>query len=61
MLQPITSTCVPRDDVLRGGLADNHFAAQLDQVVRNPGAYPIYGDPEAYFAITYPTSGSDSC
>jgi hypothetical protein len=38
-------------------LADNHFAAQLDQVVRNPAAYPIYGDPEAFFAITYPTSG----
>ncbi len=57
MLPSITSTCVPREDVLKGGLADNHFAAQLDQVVRNPAAYPIYGDSDAFFAITYPTSG----
>ena len=56
-LAPITRTCTPRSDVLSGGLADNHFAAQLDQVVRNPAAYPIYGDPDAFFAITYPTSG----
>jgi hypothetical protein len=43
-LRPITQTCEPRDDVLKGGLADNHFAAQLDQVddrrceLRVPGA-----------------------
>lgn len=29
-LQPITTTCAPRGDVLAGGLSDNHFAAQLD-------------------------------
>ena len=56
-LTPITRTCTPRSDVLGGGLADNHFAAQLDQVVRNPAGYPVYGDPSAFFAITYPTSG----
>lgn len=56
-LTPITKTCIPRPDVLSGGLADNHFAAQLDQVVRNPAGYPIYGDPDDFFAITYPTSG----
>jgi hypothetical protein len=56
-LSPITKTCTPREDVLGGGLADNHFAAQLDQVVRNPAGYPVYGDPNAFFAITYPTSG----
>ena len=56
-LTPITRTCIPRPDVLSGGLADNHFAAQLDQVVRNPHGYPIYGDPDEFFAITYPTSG----
>jgi hypothetical protein len=43
--------------VLSGGLADNHFAAQLDQVVRNPKAYPIYGDPAEFFTLTFPTSG----
>ena len=56
-LAPITKSCTPRADVLGGGLADNHFAAQLDQVVRNPTGYPVYGDPNAFFAITYPTSG----
>jgi hypothetical protein len=57
VLSSITTRCVPREDVLLGRLADNHFAAQLDQVVRNPSAYPIYGDPEEFFSITYPTSG----
>jgi hypothetical protein len=56
-LSSITQTCTPRADVIGGGLADNHFAAQLDQVVRNPSGYPIYGDPDEFFAITYPTSG----
>jgi len=49
--------CVPREDVLQGGLADNHFAAQLDKVVRDPDHYPLYGDAETFFAQTYPTSG----
>ncbi len=56
-LRPILDTCTPRDDVRRGGLADNHFAAQLDQVVRNPKNYPVYGDPAQFFEITYPTKG----
>lgn len=49
--------CEPRDDVLSGGLADNHFAAQLDKVVRDADHYPVYGDPDAFFAQTYATSG----
>lgn len=56
-LKPITITCAPRSDVLEGGLSDNHFAAQLDQVVRHPEAYPVYGDPNEFFAITFPTAG----
>ena len=56
-LSPITATCTPRSDVLTGGLSDNHFAAQLDQVVRNPTAYPVYGDPTEFFALTHPTAG----
>jgi hypothetical protein len=56
-LRSIIETCEPRPDVLSGGLADSHFAAQLDQVVRNPDAYPIYGDPGEFFALTYPTAG----
>src|SRR6202048_4724932 len=56
-LPSILRTCEPRPDVLGGGLADSHFAAQLDQVVRNPAGYPVYGDPTQFFALTYPTAG----
>lgn len=40
-----------------GELTDQHFAAQLDAVVRNPDAYPVYGQADAFFALTYPTAG----
>ena len=56
-MRPITETCVPRADVRAGGLTDNHFAAQLDQVVRNPRGYEVYGSPDQFFALTYPTQG----
>ncbi len=56
-LRPLRDTCVPRDDVLEGGLTDNHFAAQLDKIVRDPGNYPVYGNADSFFAITYPTAG----
>jgi len=42
---------------LEGGLADNHFGAQLDQVVRNPDGCPVYGNPDEFFALSYPTQG----
>lgn len=48
---------MPRGDVREGQLTDAHFAAQLDQIVRNPDGYPVYGDPEQFFQLTYPTSG----
>ncbi|NKZ72023.1 hypothetical protein GTA09_21650 [Rhodococcus hoagii] len=38
-------------------MADNHFAAQLDKVVRDSEHYPVYGDPDSFFAQTYATSG----
>jgi predicted AAA+ superfamily ATPase len=56
-LAALRTVCAPRDDVVSGGLADNHFAAQLDKVVRDPEHYPVYGDASAFFAQTYPTSG----
>jgi len=56
-LKPITETCEPRADVRTGQLADNHFAAQLDEIVRRPKDYPVYGDPDQFFALTYPTTG----
>ena len=59
-LKPFTETCVPREDVRSGQLTDAHFAAQLDRIVREPEAYPVYGDPEEFFSLTYPTSGLQS-
>ncbi|MFY1702988.1 ATP-binding protein [Micromonospora sp. WMMA1923] len=56
-LVSLRTVCRAREDVLTSGLADNHFAAQLDKVVRDPDHYPIYGDPDRFFAQTYPTSG----
>lgn len=56
-LQPITETCDPRADVRAGQLADNHFAAQLDEIVRRPADYPVYGEPDQFFELTYPTTG----
>ena len=56
-LKPITQTCIPRPDVLKGGLTDAHFAAQLDQVVSAPKKYAVYGDPTEFFAVTFPTKG----
>ncbi len=56
-LRSIIETCDLRRDILDGGLTDAHFAAQLDQVVRSPEEYAVYGDPAAFFEITYPTEG----
>lgn len=56
-LKPLREACTARADVLAGGFSENHFAAQLDKIVRDPSNYPVYGDPEQFFSITYPTSG----
>ena len=56
-LVSLRTACKARGDVLVGGFADNHFAAQLEKVVRDPEHYPVYGDPDQFFAQTYPTSG----
>ena len=56
-LASIYDTCRPRRDVLRGGLVDKHFAAQLDQVVRSAPGYETYADAESFFDLTFPTRG----
>ncbi len=56
-LAPIQRTCVPRADILAGGLVDKHFAAQLDQVVRRAPDYEAYADAERFFELTFPTRG----
>jgi hypothetical protein len=52
----IFSACTPKDDVLRGAMADAEFAADLAQVLR--GTAPVqYADPKLFFSNTYPTRG----
>ena len=57
MIVDVRDACTPRSDVLKGGLEDKHFAAQLDQVVLGASGYEAYADAEQFFALTYPTQG----
>ena len=52
----IFETSRPRDDVLRGVIAEADFAADLAQVVAGRGGAE-YLDPARFFARTYPTRG----
>ena len=52
----IFETSRPRDDVLRGAIAEADFAADLAQVVAGRGGAE-YLDPAQFFARTYPTRG----
>ena len=56
-LASILETTRPRPDVLKGGLAEKHFAAQLDQVVRSAEGYESYSDADSFFDLTFPTQG----
>lgn len=58
-METIFKTCQPRDEVLRGELLEQQFAASLTRVLRGH-ADDVYGTPEAFFANTYPTSGLKS-
>ena len=52
----IFDTCVPRDDVVKGELAEEKFAADLGQVVYGSDD-SIYGSAGEFFGKTYPTDG----
>ena len=52
----IFETSRPRDDVLRGAIAEADFAADLAQVVAGRGGAE-YLDPARFFARTHPTRG----
>ncbi len=52
----IFETCRPREDILRGAVADADFAADLASVISG-AASPAYADPTQFFANTYPTRG----
>ncbi len=56
-LASIRKTCQPRPEVLKGGLVDKHFAAQLDQVVYSGAGYEAYSDADSFFNLTFPTQG----
>lgn len=55
-MKPIFETCQPRDEVLRGELKDEIFAARLKDVI-DEKAEAVYQDPRVFFDSTYPTSG----
>jgi predicted AAA+ superfamily ATPase len=52
----IFETCKPRDEVLKGELREQQFAASLTKVLRG-NADEVYGEPTAFFGSTYPTGG----
>ncbi|HUW30313.1 MAG TPA: hypothetical protein VM223_01735, partial [Planctomycetota bacterium] len=58
-MKPIFSSCTPRDEVLKGELKEQEFAASLTKVLRG-SAEPVYQDPATFFANTYPTDGLKS-
>ncbi len=55
-MQSIFDLCTPRDEVLKGELREDIFAARLKDVVDGV-ADPIYSDPVIFFENTYPTEG----
>ena len=56
MPKTIFDLCVPRDDVQKGRVRDEEFAADLSKVANNKAA-PEYGDPKLFFRHTHPTRG----
>ena len=55
-LPSVFETCEPREDVLKGTIADADFAADLAKVIRGT-ASDDYKVPARFFANTYPTQG----
>lgn len=52
---PWRETVRLRDDLKTGELSLAMFAADLHDVVMQKGRRPVYEDPAAFFALTYPT------
>ena len=55
-LRVIFDTCEPRDEVLRGDLRDEMFAARLRDVMEDR-ADPVYQEAKRFFDNTFPTEG----
>jgi len=58
-MKSVFQTCQPREEVLRGELRDQQFAASLTKVLRG-NADEVYGDCATFFANTYATGGLKS-
>lgn len=58
-MQSIFDLCTPRDEVLKGELREDIFAARLKDVIDGT-ADPVYGDAKTFFENTYPTAGLKS-
>lgn len=58
-MKVIFDTCVPRDEVLKGELREQEFAASLTKVLRGT-AEAVYAEPPTFFANTYATKGLQS-
>jgi hypothetical protein len=55
-LRVIFDACEPRDEVLRGDLRDEMFAARLRDVMEGR-ADPVYQEAKRFFDHTFPTEG----
>jgi hypothetical protein len=55
-MQSIFDLCTPREEVLKGELREDIFAARLKDVM-DKTADPVYGDAKTFFENTYPTEG----
>jgi predicted AAA+ superfamily ATPase len=55
-MQTIFDLCTPREEVLKGGLREDLFAARLKDVI-DGSAEPVYGAAKTFFDNTYPTAG----
>ena len=55
-MKTIFEACIPREEVLKGELREDIFAARLKDVVEGT-ADLIYQDSEIFFENTYPTEG----
>jgi uncharacterized protein DUF499 len=55
-LRVIFDSCEPRDEVLRGDLRDEMFAARLRDVMEDR-ADPVYQEAKRFFDNTFPTEG----
>lgn len=55
-MKSVFDACDPRDDVLKGELRDDIFAARLEDVIGDRGE-EVYRKPEIFFENTFPTAG----